>query len=198
MLHVLGITNLQGGSMQINAAYDDTKANQPLAGRMTLQNVRAVRAPFLARLLGIGSFAGLSALLSGEGILFQTGEVPFVQKDVVLTLQPARLSGPQLGITFEGNIYDRTDSISVTGTAVPAFVLNTILGRIPLLGDLFVGDGIIGVNFAVSGPKNDPQFSVNPLSAIAPGFLRRIFQAPTNDPNAPQAEPPPPEPRTTP
>ncbi|WP_300299793.1 AsmA-like C-terminal domain-containing protein [Ferrovibrio sp.] len=192
MLHFLGVTNMQGGTMQINAAYDDTQASQPLAGRMMMQNVRAVRAPFLARLLGIGSFAGLSALLSGEGILFETGEVPFTQKDGVLTLRPSRLQGPQLGITFEGNIYDRTDSISVTGTAVPAFVLNTILGKIPLLGDLFVGDGIIGVNFAVSGNRSDPQFTVNPLSAIAPGFLRRIFQAPTSDSNGQQGPQSPP------
>lgn len=191
MLRFLGITDMQGGTMQINAAYDDTKANQPLAGRMTMQNVRAVRAPFLARLFGIGSFAGLSALLSGEGILFENGEVPFRQQDGVLTIRPARLTGQQLGITFEGNIYNRTDSVSITGTAVPAFVLNTILGKIPLLGDLFVGDGIIGVNFAVSGPKDDPQFTVNPLSAIAPGFLRRIFQAPTTgEGNGTQQAPP--------
>lgn len=203
ILHFLGITDMQGGTMQVSGAYDDTKASQPLTGRMTMQNVRAVRAPFLARLLGIGSFAGLSALLSGEGILFETGEVPFSKKDGVLTLHPARLTGPQLGITFEGNIYDRTDSISVAGTAVPAFVLNTILGKIPLLGDLFVGDGIIGVNFAVSGSKDDPQFTVNPLSAIAPGFLRRVFQAPTSEPGATQDQsqqppPPPPEPKITP
>jgi hypothetical protein len=57
------------------------------------------------------------------------------------------------------------------------------------LGDLFIGDGIIGVNFAVSGPKDDPQFTVNPLSALAPGFLRRIFQAPEVAPPTPGDKP---------
>lgn len=178
VLHFLGITDMQGGTMEVNARYDDTKPNQPLSGRMVMLNVRAVKAPFFARLFGAGSFTGLGALLSGEGILFEKGDVPFEQKDGVLTLKPSRLRGPQLGITFEGSVNDRTDHISVSGTAVPAFVLNTILGRIPVLGDIFVGDGIIGVNFAVSGPRDDPQFTVNPLSALAPGFLRRIFQAP--------------------
>ncbi|MCW0235726.1 MAG: AsmA-like C-terminal domain-containing protein [Ferrovibrio sp.] len=178
VLHFLGVTDMQGGTMTVNARYDDTQASQPLAGRMVLKTVRAVRAPFLARLLGIGSFTGLAALLSGEGIMFENGEVPFSQKDGVLTLQPSRLSGPQLGITFEGHINQKADTVSVSGTAVPAFVLNTMLGKIPLIGNLLVGDGIIGVNFAVSGAKDDPQFTVNPLSAIAPGFLRRIFQAP--------------------
>lgn len=178
VLHFLGITDMKGGRMEVNARYDDTKPSQPLSGRMVMLDVRAVKAPFLARLFGAGSFTGLGALLSGEGILFEKGEVPFEQKDGVLTIKPSRLRGPQLGITFEGTVNDRTDHISVSGTAVPAFVLNTILGKIPLLGDIFVGDGIIGVNFAVSGPRADPQFTVNPLSALAPGFLRRIFQAP--------------------
>jgi hypothetical protein len=185
VLQFLGITDMQGGTMQVAARYDDTQKAQPLAGRMTLRNVRAVRAPFLARLLGAGSFTGLGALLSGEGIMFDTGEIPFQEKDGVMTLLPARLSGSQLGITFEGHIYQKTDTVSVNGTVVPAFVLNTMLGKIPLIGDLLVGDGIIGVNFAVSGPKSDPQFTVNPLSAIAPGFLRRIFQAPEVSPSTP-------------
>jgi hypothetical protein len=190
VLQFLGITDMQGGTMQVTGRYDDTQKSQPLAGRMTLKSVRAVRAPFLARLFGAGSFTGLTALLSGEGIMFDTGEVPFQEKDGVLTLQSSRLSGSQLGITFEGHIYEKTDTISVSGTAVPAFVLNTMLGKIPLLGDLLVGDGIIGVNFAVSGHKSDPQFTVNPLSAIAPGFLRRIFQAPEVGPSPPPPSPP--------
>jgi len=190
VLQFLGITDMQGGTMQVAGRYDDTQKVQPLTGRMTLRNVRAVRAPFLARLLGAGSFTGLGALLSGEGIMFDTGDIPFQEKDGVMTLQPSRLSGSQLGITFEGYIYQKTDTVSVSGTVVPAFVLNTMLGKIPLLGDLLVGDGIIGVNFAVSGAKSDPQFTINPLSAIAPGFLRRIFQAPEASPSPPPASSP--------
>jgi hypothetical protein len=170
--------------MDVTGAYDDTLPTQPLTGKMVLNNVKAVRAPFLARLFGAASFAGLGALLSGEGITFETGEVPFQERDGILTIQPSRLSGPQLGISFEGHINQRSDTVNISGTAVPAFVLNTMLGKIPLIGNLLVGDGIIGVNFAVSGAKSDPQFTINPLSAIAPGFLRRIFQAPEASPPA--------------
>lgn len=179
VLHVLGVSDMRGGSLNVDGTYDDTKKEQPLTGRMTLQNIRAVRMPFLARLFGIGSFAGLAAVLnSNDGILFETGEVPFEEKGHLLTLKPSRLSGPQLGITFEGTLNSKANSININGTAVPAFVLNTMLGKIPLIGNLLVGDGIIGINFAVSGARNDPTTTVNPLSVIAPGFLRRIFQAP--------------------
>lgn len=188
VLHFLGITDMNGGNMTVAARFDDAKPGAPLSGRMEMHDVRAVKAPFLARLLGVGSFTGLSNLLSGEGIVFERGEVPFHQKDGVLTLEQSRLQGPQLGITFAGTVDQNKDHINVSGTAVPAFVLNTILGKIPLLGDIFVGDGIIGVNFAVSGPRADPQFTVNPLSALAPGVLRGIFKAPTSDGDAPATQ----------
>jgi hypothetical protein len=196
VLQFLGISDMQGGTMDVSGRYDDTLPTQPLTGRMTLRNVKAVRAPFLARLFGAASFAGLGALLSGEGITFETGDIPFQERDGILTIQPSRLSGPQLGISLEGHINQHSDTVNISGTAVPAFVLNTMLGKIPLLGDLLVGDGIIGVNFAVSGPKTDPQFTVNPLSAIAPGFLRRLFQAPEISAPRPPGEESPPMPVT--
>jgi len=177
VFNYLGVEKMQGGNLTVDGVYDDAKPGQPLEGVLNARQFKAVQAPFLARLLGIGSFTGLAALLSGEGINFDTAHIPFTQKDGVLTLQPSRIRGPQLGITLEGTINRKTNHVSINGTAVPAFVLNTILGRIPLLGDLFIGDGIIGVNFAVSGPKEKTEMSINPLSAIAPGFLRRIFQA---------------------
>lgn len=178
----LGIENMHGGSMEVDGSYADSQPGRPLTGTLTARNFKAVRTPFLARLLGIGSFTGLANLLSGEGIQFETASVPFRQADGVLTIQPSRIQGPQLGITLEGTLDRSKNHVNVTGTAVPAFVLNTILGRIPVLGDLFVGEGIIGVNFAASGPRENIDISVNPLSAIAPGFLRRIFQAPTQAP----------------
>ena len=182
MFQFLGIENMHGGSMEADGSYADDQPGRPLTGSLTARNFKAVRTPFLARLLGIGSFTGLANLLSGEGIQFETASVPFRQAEGVLTIQPSRIQGPQLGITLEGSVDRRKNHVNVTGTAVPAFVLNTILGRIPVLGDLFVGDGIIGVNFAASGPRENIDITVNPLSAIAPGFLRRIFQAPTQNP----------------
>ncbi len=185
----LGIEKLQGGHLQVDAFYDDSKPGRPLTGRLMAQNFKAVEAPFLARLLGIGSFTGLAALLSGEGISFETATIPFSQKDGVLTLQSSRIRGPQLGISLEGSVDKRRNHVSVTGTAVPAFVLNTLLSNIPVLGELIFGDGIIGVNFAVSGPREKTEMSVNPLSAVAPGFLRRIFQASGSEAPADPAPP---------
>ena len=47
------------------------------------------------------------------------------------------------------------------------------------LGNLFgapEGEGLFGVTYRATGPFTDPDIDINPLSAIAPGFLRGMFE----------------------
>jgi len=62
---------------------------------------------------------------------------------------------------------------------VPAYTANSLLGDIPLIGDIFVGrrgEGVFALSYSVQGPFEKSQVSVNPLSALTPGFLRDIFR----------------------
>ena len=62
---------------------------------------------------------------------------------------------------------------------MPAYVINSLLGYIPLLGDLFTGGekggGVFAATYRMHGPTEEPKVEVNPLSALAPGFLRELF-----------------------
>jgi hypothetical protein len=69
--------------------------------------------------------------------------------------------------------------LDLEGTIVPAYTINSILGEVPLLGPLIVGrkgEGIFGFTYRISGGADNPDVAVNPLSALAPGFLRRLFE----------------------
>ena len=46
------------------------------------------------------------------------------------------------------------------------------------------GEGIFGVTYSATGNADQPKISVNPLSVLTPGILRRIFQG--HIPNAGQ------------
>jgi hypothetical protein len=51
---------------------------------------------------------------------------------------------------------------------------------VPFVGLILGGglhEGMFAVNYRVSGPASGPTLSVNPLSAVTPGFLRKIFGA---------------------
>jgi hypothetical protein len=38
------------------------------------------------------------------------------------------------------------------------------------------GQGLSAANYRLTGSATDPRVSGNPLSALTPGFLRRLFQ----------------------
>ncbi len=71
-----------------------------------------------------------------------------------------------------------TPSIS-SGTIVPAYFFNSLLGHIPLIGKLFSpekGGGVFAAKYQVTGPIDNPEVHVNAMSMIAPGFLRNLFK----------------------
>ncbi len=62
---------------------------------------------------------------------------------------------------------------------MPAYTINSVLGNIPLLGDILTGtkgSGVFAATYRVIGKKSDPGVRVNPLSALAPGFLRNLVE----------------------
>ena len=49
-----------------------------------------------------------------------------------------------------------------------------------MLGELLTGgegEGLFAATYQVGGTTDEPDISVNPLSVLAPGFLRRLFSS---------------------
>ena len=66
----------------------------------------------------------------------------------------------------------------IDGVIVPAYALNSILGNIPILGDILQGgegEGMFSATYKIAGDLAEPKIDVNPWAALAPGFLRGIF-----------------------
>ena len=201
---LFGFNSMRGGKLEFTATLPgkatDAAPKDPNApdfqGKMVLRDFRIVDQPFLARLFSAGSLVGLGNLMQGQGIAVDTLEVPFSSRGGVLTLRDVRATGPAIGITAEGYIDRGKNDIGLKGSLVPLFGINNVLGNIPLLGDLLTskqGEGIIGMTYSVSGNADEPSVSVNPLSALAPGILRRIFEG-----KMPTASPAPPPQMTVP
>ena len=87
--------------------------------------------------------------------------------------------GGAIGVTANGVVRLSEDRLDLQGTIAPAYALNSILGNIPVIGSLLLGgegQGLFAANYRATGSAADPQIRVNPLSALTPGFLRRLFQ----------------------
>ena len=169
--------NAIGGELDLIATIDESLPSRPLTGQVEIDGFKVLNAPVLARILTIASLTGLVDLLNGEGISFVKFKAPFTIQDGRLAIKQARAFGPALGVTLEGELNRDQGQVDMQGTLVPAYTLNSVLGNIPLLGNLLVGkegEGIFAMTYGVDGPIGEPTVTVNPLSALAPGFLRSI------------------------
>jgi hypothetical protein len=192
---VFGFTSLKGGTLNIDAAMPgigakDDPAEPDYSGTLVVSDFTIVNQPFLTRLFSAGSFGGLADLMRGHGIVIDKMQVPFTMHAGALTIREARASGPSVGITADGYYDLRTNRIALQGALAPLFGINSVLGVIPVLGNVFVsrkGEGMFGMTYDVTGNGDQPNLSVNPLSALAPGILRRIFQGATPSAPLPQA-----------
>jgi len=171
--------DLVGGKLDITGAIEDDKAEQPVVGTARITDYSVVHAPALARLLTVAMLTGVVDVLQGEGVAFSTLDVPFTLTDGLLKVTDARAFGPALGLTAQGQIDLDHSRLALEGTVVPAYLVNSVLGNIPVLGWLVTGGekggGLVAFNFSMKGSTEDPAITVNPLSALTPGFLRHLF-----------------------
>ncbi len=114
-----------------------------------------------------------------NNIEFSQARADFTRAPGRMTVKDGVLRGPMIGATVEGNIDYVRDQVQMRGTLVPLYGLNNMFGQIPIVG-LFLGggsnEGIFGITYEVSGPTGNPRQMVNPISAIAPGLLRKFFE----------------------
>ncbi len=121
-----------------------------------------------------------------QRIAFNQLEVRFSAGGGQFVLHDAYVNGPQLGATLRGKVDIKNNIVDLGGTFIPLYGLNSALGSIPLIGNLLVGrrgEGIVGITFAVKGPAADPRVLVNPVSMVAPGIFRHIFEFTGRTPN---------------
>lgn len=188
----LGIDALEGGTLQMTGTL--ATGDLPTQVRMVIENGRLKQAPFVTQVLSLASIRGLSDTLAGEGVLFSTIDLPLTIAGGRYNVVGARASGPALGLTANGWVTPATGGINIDGVLVPSFGLNSALGGIPGIGKLFIsreGEGVISLRYDIEGTFERAQVSVNPLSAITPGVLRRIFENPAEAdiPAAEETEP---------
>lgn len=176
-----GFGSIKGGTAEARIAFpaDAAATGIDYSGNFTLKNITLMNQPFIARLFAIGSLDGPLRLLQGSGISIGKIDAPFVARGKQVTVTGGRASGSAVGFTFEGNVDRRRDVVDLHGTLVPVYGLNSIISDVPLIGPLLTskpGEGIIGMTYAVRGRIDEPDISVNPLSLVTPGILRRIFE----------------------
>lgn len=156
-----------------------TELSDGYAGTFRALDVRLLDMPLFADLLNAVSVVGLIDQMNFDGIAFGEVEGEFYFSEDKFILTRASATGASIGVSLDGTYDFVNDNLELQGVLTPLFLVNGI-------GGIFnrKGEGLIGFNFDVKGPAEDPQISVNPLSALAPSLFREIFRRPA--PTAPE------------
>jgi hypothetical protein len=128
-----------------------------------------------------------------NSVSFSRLRAEFTRQNGQLTIREGVVKGPAIGATIEGSIDYPGNQVRMSGTFVPMYGLNNMFGQIPILGLIIGGgsnEGLIGVTYEVVGTPGQPVLRVNPISAMAPGVLRKIFEFNTGKQNNPVEFPP--------
>jgi hypothetical protein len=179
VLKALDVTpNVVGGRLAARGRTDPARPDQAIAGTLDIQDFRVVKAPAMAKLLSVALLTGVLDSLRGDGIGFRRLDAEFAWADPVIEIKDGRMYGASIGVTAGGKVDLEAETLDLAGTIVPAYAVNSILGNIPILGDLLTGErggGVFAANYVARGGTSEPDVRINPLSTLAPGFLRRLF-----------------------
>ncbi len=149
-----------------------TGAAPTMSGTLIANDFSLANEPALARVAGQGGAEGAS------NVAFTKLRAGFTVGNGRLEIREGTMLGPAVGGTLEGAMDFNRDKVDLSGTFVPAYGLNNIVSQVPIVGPILGGgrnEGLFGVNFRITGKVTQPVLSINPLSAVAPGFLRKFF-----------------------
>ncbi len=175
---------MQGGVIRIALA---ASAGGPLKGQVEARDFSVVNEPKLRSLISLplpeSDGRSLAQVvrrdINDQKAFFERGFALIEKGDGYLKIDRGVLRGPAIGATFQGTFYDPQGNMNMTGTFMPAYGINRIFGEIPLLGQILGNGrdrGLIGITFRLAGNSKAPRLDINPLSAVAPGIFRSIFE----------------------
>ena len=127
--------------------------------------------------MSLADLGGLADLAEGEGISFDVLEINMEKNQDTLKLNEILALGPSISIIMEG--YKDQNVTSLRGTLVPAKTINTMISKIPVIGDIVIpkeiGEGLFGISFKMKGPPGKIKTTINPIKTITPRFLQKII-----------------------
>lgn len=177
--------NMQGGRGRIDVNLAGRGAAEK-TGVIIIEDFKVLGDPIISEVVSSadGGSPAISAVPGQRRVVrevfqFDRMRLPFSVGHGQFAIEDSYLRGPILGATLRGKVDYGAQRVNLGGTYIPLQGLNNALGGIPVLGQILSGsrgEGIFGIEFAVQGPMSNPQVVVNPLSLVAPGIFREVFQ----------------------
>jgi len=185
-------SKIAGGAISFSALIGNEDGSPMRNGNLTINNFEVRNETTLADLDKRGKSQKSGP--RSEAVYFSTLTLPFSADEKFIRFKDGNVRGPTMCATADGVIRKVDNALDISGTVIPACGLSRALNNVPVIGDILSGgnynEGIFGVTYAMGGTFANPQIQMNPISALAPGIFRRLFdfnpKQPALDPAAKQ------------
>lgn len=177
------LTQARGGSLQLQLDPIAEPGNYDVD--LKIKNTRIKDAPAMAALLNAISLVGLLDEMAGQGIFFSAIDSKMRITPTEVKVLSGSAVGPSMGLSFDGTVDTVAGMLNLRGAISPIYLVNAI-------GSVLTrkGEGVFAFNYTLTGPLAEPRVSVNPLSGLAPLFLRNLMRQPAPTvPDGPNATP---------
>ena len=168
---------LDGGNLNYVSKFNKKNSSSNL----TINNFKLNKAPALAKILTLADLKGLTDTLKGEGISFDTLVIKYTSNPEKMDINEIFMIGPSISILIDGYVEKKSGLTSLRGTLVPAKTLNSVISKIPVVGDILignkVGEGVFGISFKIKGLPNNLKTTVNPVKTLTPRFITRALES---------------------
>lgn len=169
---------VKGGYIVIKAS---RQGKGPYQGSFKLKEFDVNKVPILARFGALLSPMGIANLFSAkETLSMDRFDCDFQFSEDLIVVKKGIGKSIALGFTVDGKLNRQKRMYSLKGNIIPARFINSIFSNIPIIGSLLnggEGEGLFGIAYSVTGGFDNPNISLNPLSMLAPGFIRKLFQS---------------------
>ena len=166
-------SGLTGGKLLYTSIIDGENYNS----KLKIEKFNLVNAPGVVKLLSLADLGGLADLAEGEGLSFDILEIDIEKNKNIVNLKEIIALGPSVSVLMQG--YQNQKMTSLRGTLVPAKMLNKMISKIPVLGDIIIpkeaGEGLFGISFKMKGPPGKIKTTINPIRTITPRFIQKII-----------------------
>ncbi len=177
LTYLRNTNSVRGGTLQASGTIVGEDVDRRTDLQITIDRFRVIQAPLLGHVLSAASLTGLLDLLLGKGIQFEQLTATVQREGPILRITDSLAFGPSLGVSAVGTVNRETGIADLEGMVVPAYGLSRLIDRIPLLGRILTGgegEGLLAAEYFLDGHVDNPRVVINPLTALAPGFLRSL------------------------
>jgi len=164
---VKGRNIMRGGHLLLDGDSQGPFLTKPIQADLKLSRFTIKEAPAISSILNMASLSQVISTFMQTGLAFNWASGDLLLDGTRVSSKKFRMEGGSLGVLVRGWVDIKQMGLDLNGTVIPMSKINRIVGKIPLLGKVVVGEdgkGIFAVDYTVTGSIGQPKTSIRKQS----------------------------------